>query len=175
MNIDPDLGILLQGEWDRCAAEGTPLAVIIVAPDHTALGHEEDVHRQIDRALHVHCARDRDVITARANGSFVAILPDTPPPGARHVGEQIVDALRHAPEAGATVSVGVAGVVPSAGDEPSSLIGRANRSLRAAQEQGGNRCAGGGSGPAPTPKGTLAQLRDLLPKKEDLERKRRND
>ena len=39
-------------------------------------------------------ARDRDLITRHANGSFVAILPDTPPPGARHVGEQIVDALR---------------------------------------------------------------------------------
>lgn len=175
MDIEPDLETLLQGEWDRCAAEGTPLAVMIVAPDHTALGHEEDVRRQIERALRVHCARDRDVITRRVNGSFVAILPDTPPPGARHVGEQIVDALRHAPEAAATVSVGVAGVVPSAGDEPSSLLARATRSLRAAQEQGGNRCAGGGSGPAPAPKGTLAQLRDLLPKKKDPERKRRTD
>ena len=175
MNVELDPGTLLQGEWDRCAAEGTPLAVMIVVPDHTALGHEEDVRRQIDRALRVHCARDRDVITGRANGSFVAILPDTPPPGARHVGEQIVDALRHAPEASATVSVGVAGVVPSAGEEPSSLLTRATRSLRAAQEQGGDRCAGGGSAPAPAPKSTLAQLKELLPKKKDPDRKRRTD
>lgn len=175
MNVETDLETLLQGEWERCAAEGTPLAVMIVTPDHTALGHEEDVRRQIDRALRVHCARDRDVITGRANGSFVAILPDTPPPGARHVGEQIVDALRHAPEAGATVSVGVAGVVPSAGDEPASLLTRATRSLRAAQEQGGNRCAGGGTGPSPGPKSTLAQLRNLLPKKKDSDLKRRTD
>jgi diguanylate cyclase (GGDEF)-like protein len=165
----------LRREWNRCAAEGIPLALLIVALDPPNVGHNGEILAHLDRALRVHCARARDIVDRRADSIFVALLPDTPPSGARHVGGQIVEAMRHAPEPVATVSVGVATVVPSENDESTSLLTRAERALRAAQNQGGNRCAGG-STPAPPPKGPLAQLRDLFPQpKKDPAYQRRSD
>ena len=99
----------------------------------------------------------------------------TPPPGARRVGEEIVEAMHHASEPTDTVSVGVAAVVPAVSGEPASLLTRAERALHAAQAQGGDRCAGG-SVPAPPPRGALAQLRDLWPKaKKGSDQKRHTD
>ena len=83
--------------------------------------------------------------------------------------------MRHAPEPVATVSVGVATVVPSENDDSTSLLTRAERALRAAQNQGGNRCAGG-STPAPPPKGPVEALRKLfLPIPKDPDHQRRTD
>lgn len=165
----------LRREWNRCAAEGLPLSLLIVALDPPHAGSNGGILAHLDRALRVHCARDRDIVDRRADGIFVALLPDTPPPGARHVGEQIVEAMHHAPEPLATVSVGIAAVVPSVTDESTSLLTRAERALRAAQNQGGNRCAGATT-PAPPPKGPLAQLRDLFPQtKKDPAHQRRTD
>jgi PleD family two-component response regulator len=175
MMPESPLTLDLRREWNRCAAEGIPLALLIVALDPPPAGHNGEILAHLDRALRVHCARDRDIVDRRADGIFVALLPDTPPPGARHVGEQIVEAMHHAPEPVATVSVGVAAVVPSENDEATSLLTRAERALHAAQNQGGNRCAGG-STPAPPPKGPLTQLRDLFPRpKKDPAHQRRTD
>lgn len=175
MMPESPLTLDLRREWSRCAAEGIPLALLHVALDPPPAGDNGEILTYLDRALRVHCARDRDIIGRRADGIFVVLLPDTPPPGARHVGEQIVEAMHHAPEPVATVSVGVAAVVPSENDEATSLLTRAERALRAAQDQGGNRCAGG-STPAPAPQGPLAQLRDLFPRpKKDPTHQRRTD
>lgn len=165
----------LRREWDRCAAEGEPLALLLIALDHTTAGGDTEVTTHLERAIRVHCARDRDSVVQQSAGVFVAILPLTPPPGAHHVGEQIIEAMHHAPEPTATVAVGVAAVVPSETDDPAALLHRAQRALRAAQDQGGNRCLGASS-PNPPPKGPLTQLRALLqtPQK-DATRKRRTD
>lgn len=165
----------LQSEWDRCTAEGLPLALLMIALDHPVDGEESEVITHLERALRVHCGRDRDRVIRRADGQFVAILPDTVPPGARHVAGQIVEAMQQTPHPPATVSVGVAAMAPSDQDSPDTLFNRAQRALRAAQDQGGNRCAGG-STPAPPPKGAIAQLRELLAKPEkESGLKRRTD
>ncbi len=162
-------------EWNRCAAEGVPLSLLVVSLDHPQAGGHDETLTHLDRALRVHCARDRDRVTRRADGIFIACLPATPPPGARRVGEEIVEAMHHASEPTDTVSVGVAAVVPSASGEPASLLTRAERALHAAQAQGGDRCAGG-SAPDPPPRGALAQLRDLWPKtKKGPDQKRHTD
>ena len=153
----------LDREWNQCAAEGVPLTLPAVSLDHPQAGDHDEALTHLDRALRVHCARDRNRVTRRDNGIFIAFLPATAPPGARHVGEEVVEAIHHTPQPTATVSVGVAAVVPSASDEPASLLTRAERALHAAQAQGGDRCAGG-SAPTPPPRGALAQLRDLWPK-----------
>jgi PleD family two-component response regulator len=175
MTTQPQLAVELGPEWDRCAAEGVPLALLLVSPDQPDSITDSEVLAHLERALHVHCARDRDVILPRPAGNFAAILPDTVPPGAHHVGEQIVEAMQHAPHPPATVSVGVAAVVPSEDSDPASLLTRAQRALRAAQSQGGNRCMGAAKAAAP-PKTAMGQLRELWSKKKkDPERKRRND
>jgi PleD family two-component response regulator len=175
MTSQPQLAAEMTQEWDRCAAEGVPLALLLVSPDQPESIADSEVLAHLERALRVHCARDRDVILPRPAGNFVAILPDTVPPGAHHVGEQIVEAMQHAPHPPATVSVGVAAVVPSENDDPASLLARAQRALKAAQSQGGNRCLGAVKSAAP-PKNAIDQLRALWTKKKnDPDRKRRTD
>lgn len=175
MNSETDLRQPLQGEWDRCAAEGTPLAVLTVAPDHASASGDNLALQELERALHVHCGRDRDIVIRRNDGSFVAILPDTLPPGARNVGEQILDAMRHTPHPDGTVSVGIAGVVPSESEEALSLLTRSAHALRAAQNQGGDRCAGGGAAAA-SGEGAVTSLRKLLQKTSPASgRQRRTD
>jgi len=166
----------LQRAWLRGSAGSSPLAVILVAFDsaETAVGVGT-----LERALRVHCARTHDVFLRRANDEFVAILPDTPPAGARHVGEQIVEAMRAADTDHAQrVSVGVAVAVPDDHHEASDLLRRAESALKASRDSGGDRVTGGtatGTTPPP-PKSALAQLRELLPGgAKDSDRKRRTD
>lgn len=166
----------LQAAWTRGSAESTPLALLLVGFDkpETAVGIGI-----LERALRVHCARTHDVFLRRAHDEYVAVLPDTPPAGARHVGEQIIAAMR-AEDTDHThrVSVGVAVAVPDEQRTPTDLLRRAESALQASRDNGGDRVTGGaaaGMAPSP-PKGALAQLRDLLPgKRKDSDRKRRTD
>lgn len=170
-----DIAQPLRDEWGRCAVEGTPLAVLTVAPDNPADGEDNLWCQELKRALRVHCGRGRDVVVDRGAGSFVVALPDTLPPGARHVGERIVEAMRHTPRPDGTVSVGVAGVVPSESDEVSTLLARSANALRFAKDQGGDRCAGGGV-PSPPSGKPISRLSDLLAKSSpDPGRQRRTD
>jgi two-component system, sensor histidine kinase LadS len=163
----------LQSAWTRGSAESSPLALVLVAFDkpETAVGI-------LEPAMKVHCARTNDVVLRRANDEFIAILPDTPPQGARRVGEQIVEAMRAAAD-GHThrVSVGVAVAVPDEQSGPDELMRRAQSALEAAREKGGDTCVGGSAaGSKPPPKGALAHLRSLLPQAtQDPTRRRRVD
>jgi diguanylate cyclase (GGDEF)-like protein len=166
----------LQAAWIRGSAESSPLTVLLVGFDkaETAVGCGI-----LERALRVHCARTHDVFLRRAHDEYVAVLPDTPPSGARHVGEQIVAAIR-AEDADCMhrVSVGVAVAVPDEQRTPSDLLRRAESAMQAARDNGGDRVTGGAPAGAtqPPPKSSLARLRDLFPgKKKDADLKRRTD
>ena len=100
----------LQSAWIRGSAESTPLALLLVQFDKPETPVGVDI---LERALRVHCARTHDVVLRRAHDEYVAVLPDTPPAGARRVGEQIIDAMR-AEDTDHThrVSVGVAVAAP---------------------------------------------------------------
>jgi GGDEF domain-containing protein len=166
----------LRAAWNRGSAESAPLALILVGFDkpETAVGVGV-----LERALRVHCARTHDVFLRRANDEYIAVLPDTPPAGARHVGEQIVAAMR-AEDNDHThrVSVGVAVAVPDEQRTPTDLLRRAESALQASRDNGGDRVTGGaaaGTTPSP-PKSALARLRDFLSgKKKDADLKRRTD
>jgi PleD family two-component response regulator len=167
----PQLQQALRREWDRCADEGEPLTILLVALDQASA--DAEVIRHLERAIHVHCARERDKIVPQSAGVFVAMLPRTTPPGAHHVGEQIVEAMRHTPQPTTTAAVGVAGMVPSVNEIPATLLHRAERILRAAQDQGGDRCLGA-STPRPPRRGAIAQLRKLLQKPKKNEARQRH-
>jgi diguanylate cyclase (GGDEF)-like protein len=165
----------LQSAWNRGAAESSPLAVALVSFDTSVTAAGLEI---LERAMNVHCARIRDVVLRRANDEFVAILPDTPPQGARRVGEQIIEAMRAADDDHThRVSVGVAVAVPDEHREPDDLLRRARSALEAARDKGGDTCVGGSAaGTNQPPKGALAHLRNLLPKKNiDPDLKRRTD
>jgi GGDEF domain-containing protein len=152
----------LETAWSRGSAESRPLALIMVGFDKPETAAGIDI---LERALRVHCARTLDVFLRRAHDEYVAVLPDTPPAGARHVGEQIVAAMR-AEDTDHThrVSVGVAVTVPDEQRGPDDLMRRAQSALEAARDKGGDTCVGGAAtGTNQPPKGALAQLRRLLP------------
>ena len=167
----------LQSAWNRGAAESSPLALILVEFDkpETAVGVGI-----LERALRVHCARTHDVFLRRANDEFVAVLPDTSPAGARHVGEQIIEAM-HAEDTdhAQSVSIGVAVSVPDDHRDSSELLCRAESALKAAHDNGGDRVVGGGAArtePSATPKSAFAHLRELLPgRKKKSNQKRSTD
>ncbi len=169
--------LALESAWRRASAESSPLTLILVGFDkpETAAGIGN-----LERALRVHCARTHDAFIRRAHDEYLAVLPDTPPAGARHVGEQIVDAMR-AEDTDHThrVSVGVAVAVPDEQQTHEALLRRAESALQAARDNGGDRVMGGaaaGTSPAARPKTALDVLRDLLPgKKKDQDLKRRTD
>ena len=165
----------LQSAWVRGSAESSPLALLLVGFDKTETAVGVGI---LERALRVHCARTHDVFLRRAHDEFVVLLHDTPPAGARHVGEQIVEAMR-AEDSDHThcVSIGVAVAVPDEQRDSSDLLRRAENALQAARDNGGDRVTGGAparTAPPTAPKGVLAQLRDLFrgtPKDSDLKRR----
>ena len=165
--------------WAQGLAGSNPVAVLLVAFDSGDGPADNADASNLERTLRVHCGRDHDIVLRRRHDEFIAILPETPPAGARRVGEQIVDAMRSADNGQIhRVSVGVAVSVPDEQQAPSNLLRRAESALQAAREHGGDRCIGCGTatGAPPSPKSTLAQLRDLLPrKKKDPDFKRRTD
>lgn len=172
---EPHLPEEVVREWYRCAAEGAPLAVLVAALDHQADPAGRGDGHHLEHALRVHCARERDRVIRQDRDHFIAVLPQTAPPGAQHIGQQIVEAMHHTPEPGETVTVGVAGTAPSESDDPATLLHRAQRALHSGQQKGGNRCLGA-SPPHPPPKSALTQLSELLqtPKKAEA-RKRSTD
>lgn len=167
----------LKTAWAHGMAGSRPLAVLLAGFDGGEKAASEGAVTALERALAVHCARTHDAVLRRAADEFIAFLPDTAPTGARHVGEQIVEAMRGR-DGNGTVSVGLAVAVPDESHDPVAFLRRAERALQAARDNGGDRVTGGGAagtGPSP-PKGAFAQLRDLLPgRKKDSDLKRRTD
>jgi len=163
----------LEAAWAGGLAKSSPLAALLVAFDGRDRAVNGDTVDTLERALRVHCGRQRDIVLRRRHDEFFALLPDTPPAGARRVGEQIVEAMRNSDNP-ATVSVGVAVSVPDGRQSPGDLLRRAEKNLQSAQDHGGDQCLGA-TGPAspPPPQSALARLRDLLPaqkKASDLKR-----
>ena len=163
----------LQTAWSRGSAESSPLTVALVSFDTAATAVCIEL---LERAMKVHCARTNDVVLRRASDEFIAILPDTPPQGARRVGEQIVEAMRAADDDHAhRVSVGLAVAVPDEQHSSHDLLRRAQSALEAARAKGGDTCVGGTT-PARPPQGPLAQVREWLSKKNvDPDLKRQTD
>jgi len=147
----------LQHAWDRCSAESTPLAIVLVAFDKQASAEGVDT---LQRALEVHCARTHDRILRQTNDQFAAILPDTSPSGARLIGDRLVEAMRLAGEGSANrISAGFAVAVPDDQHDPADLLRRAEHSLEAAREKGGDRILGAAS---PAPSSVPTSLRAFL-------------
>jgi len=162
MMTEASLLDLLGDARDQCAAAGEPLSLLAASPDDTSSARLGDSLHELSRAVRVHCARKNDVIVRRPHNMIFAILPRTPPAGARFVGEQIVDAMLHGPLPDATVSVGLATMAPGPDDAPASFLARALRALHAARNRGGNCCTGAGSAAAPRPVRSLTRWVDLL-------------
>jgi len=126
----------LQREFARAMRRRSPLCVAVLDLDNFKALNDASGHLAGDRVLRTAAAawlgllRDTDVLARYGGDEFALILPDCTPQKAT----EIIDRLSSSTE-GSTCSVGVAWAGES--DDPSSLIGRADRALYEAKAAGG--------------------------------------
>lgn len=161
--IDPLTGTANRAGLDQALAAAvsdarqrkSPLSLAVVDIDHfkrfnDSYGHQvgDDVLRLVGRAL-LTTARSRDVVGRMGGDEFLAVLRDAEADNALLAAERIRKAVVDsdltkflgAGVLGAiTASIGVASFRD--GDSVTSLLGRADRSLFKAKQQGRNRVAG---------------------------------
>jgi diguanylate cyclase (GGDEF)-like protein len=142
----------LEIEWRRCARAARPLALIMIDIDYFKLfndcyGHQagDACLRKVARSLKAQVNRSPDMLARYGGEEFVCVLPETPLAGAHakaHALEAAVRALG-IPHARTlvlggivTISLGVAVVVPKAGDDYANLVLCADRSLYLAKDAG---------------------------------------
>lgn len=141
-------------EWKRAQRDGTPLSILMADVDsfktyNDLYGHQagDRCLRLIAQALRRLARRPTDIVARYGGEEIVVVLPDTPAAGARRLAASIERAIAalaipHAesPHDGrVTVSIGLATVVPRAGETPLSLIAAADGALYDAKNSGRNR------------------------------------
>ncbi|MDQ0456921.1 diguanylate cyclase [Rhizobium paknamense] len=144
-------------EFARARRAREPLSLLMVDIDHFKqfndhYGHQrgDDCLRAVAGALGVAARRGTDIAARYGGEEMALVLPGTDAAGANEVAERYCRAVRalgldHAasPRGMVTVSVGVAVILPEAGDRPDDLIAAADSALYRAKHAGRDcvRCA----------------------------------
>jgi diguanylate cyclase (GGDEF)-like protein len=135
----------LQREWLRCLDQRRPLSVLMIDVDHfkrynDAHGHlEGDVLlRTIAQRLDTGHDPRRELLARYGGEEFALLLPGVHLEEATRRGETIRQNMAGAGDS-VTVSIGVAGFVPTVQAEPNSLLRRADAALYRAKRAGRNR------------------------------------
>ena len=146
----------IKKEWESLKREKQSLGLILCDVDHFKLyndtyGHQmgDECLKQIARTIGECMNRPRDMAARYGGEEFAAILPNTDIKGALEIAEQIraqVEALNIPHESSkvcdhATISLGVACVVPDPEKNEKQLIEMADSGLYEAKERGGRNCA----------------------------------
>ncbi|KAB0641146.1 diguanylate cyclase [Burkholderia stagnalis] len=144
----------LGAEWRRGARERTELSLLMIDVDNFKLyndtyGHVsgDDVLKQVASTVERCLGRPGDLAARFGGEEFAVVLPGTSPGGVRLLAEKMrlaIEALKleHAHSSTGryvTISIGGAGVVPSADTPMTSLIEAADRALYRAKRDGKNR------------------------------------
>ncbi len=146
----------LRLQWRRTARSRLPLTVLMIDVDglkdyNEARGQQagDECLRQVAMALVEQLQRPGDQVARYGGDEFAGLLPETDTAG----GQAVAERMRHAVEAleltwgpdsqrrSVTISIGVATTVPISQEQPSSLIGAADRALNIAKQRGGNQVA----------------------------------
>ncbi len=150
----------LQREWVRCQDQHRPLSVLMIDVDH--FKHYNDTHghlegdvmlRQIAKNLHALHDPERELLARFGGEEFALLLPGVHHADAMDRAEAIREAMQTRID-GTTISIGVAGFVPTSHSEPADLVGRADAALYRAKRAGRNRV----EGDVDTPPGSAAPL-----------------
>jgi diguanylate cyclase (GGDEF)-like protein len=143
-----------EGEWQRACRQGLPLAIAMLDVDHFKAYNDHYGHQMGDMCLKLvaqalgAAARRSGELAARYGGEeFVVILPLLSGAEAVEVMEQVRASLQalnlphaKAPDAGVvTASIGVASAVPQVGEDPATLVRRADAAMYQAKHQGRNQ------------------------------------
>ncbi|MHB8770371.1 MAG: diguanylate cyclase [Syntrophales bacterium] len=159
--IDPLTGLAnrrkfdeaLEGEWNRCLRQRTPLSLIMADVDHfkdynDAFGHKAgDLRlRCIADAMKRHARRAGDLAVRYGGEEFVLLLPNLDAASAFNLAETIRISMAEAergedqrPGERITVSFGVATMVPTEAEKPERLVTDADRAMYEAKRGGRNR------------------------------------
>lgn len=144
----------MQREWQRMQREQQPLSVILSDIDffkkyNDHYGHQEgdDCLRQVAQALEKTTMRPADTAARYGGEEFAIILPNTNREGARHLGENVLQAIRELNiehkksdvNSVVTISLGAATLVPTAETAFNDLIKMADEALYQAKDQGRDR------------------------------------
>lgn len=142
----------LSKEWDRSYREGEVLSLIVVEmdcyrdilADYGAVASDECL-KNVASILERMISRPADCITRYGDKVFGVILPATDEKGAQHLADRIVAAVSAQPfdfgiaRIQASVSVGVAAVMPHKPDQYRELLMSAESAVYVAKNDGGNR------------------------------------
>jgi diguanylate cyclase (GGDEF)-like protein len=149
--------------WSRAAREHTDIAALMLDVDffkhfNDRYGHPagDDCLRFIAARIQLCLERPHDLAGRFGGEEFLILLPATHPAGALHMAERIRASIEAGdmPHAGSvfgrvSASIGCATMRPVPGEDPSTLIVRADAALYAAKNAGRNRVAAAGdSAPA---------------------------
>lgn len=145
-------------EWLRAMRERKQLGLLLIDIDHFKeyndnYGHQrgDECLRRVAFALGASLKRPTDVVARYGGEEFAVILPDTGIDGGAMIADSLCGAVEliHVPHAFSkttdhvTVSIGVATLLPAAGDSPEDLIDLADKALYEAKSSGRNqyRCS----------------------------------
>jgi diguanylate cyclase (GGDEF)-like protein len=145
--------VVFAAEWERARRDRRPLAVLFIDVDlfksyNDRHGHRagDDVLAGVGKALVESLQRPGDLAARYGGDEFVVLLPDTDTDGALDVARRIraaIDGLciRHyaSPQGRVTPSIGVAHLVPAAGNTAQELLERADKALYSAKFAGRDR------------------------------------
>jgi len=144
----------LQREWKRLTREQAPLSLILCDIDffkayNDTYGHQagDQCLKEVAKIILETVKRPADMVARYGGEEFVVVLPNTEVKGAFQVAEAIQMELkaRAIPHRASrvsqsiTLSVGVAGIIPSAIISPTTLIAEADQALYQAKIAGRDR------------------------------------
>ena len=143
----------LADEWARAHRNGTPVALAMLDVDHFKLYNDAYGHQDGDQCLRAvagviadHARRPGDLAARYGGEEFALLTPGTDGAAAVLIAQSVCEriaALKLAHTGSSygwvTVSIGVASLVPDAGNSPDMLIRLADAALYRAKRDGRNR------------------------------------
>jgi len=92
--------VSLESEWLRAQRSGEPVSLLMIDVDHFKLYNDLYGHPQGDmclcrvtQALRSTCRRPADLVARYGGEEFMILLPQTPREGAKHMAQQVLDAV----------------------------------------------------------------------------------
>ncbi len=144
----------LEGEWNRCLRQRTPLSLIMADVDHfkdynDSFGHKAGDQRlcYIADTMKRYARRAGDLAVRYGGEEFVLLLPNLDSASAFNLAETVRSSMECVanrgngprPDENITISFGVATMVPKEGEKPESLVLDADKAMYEAKRRGRNR------------------------------------